>query len=228
LSYPDHGIKWFSISPALQSPRRPKAAQAHGTFLRSEFFAFQGGNISWKTGGNGFKQIQGWDLFTTLGAPTYANNTILGTIELRFRRISNTALFTSVLTPTATFAFTNGTLFNPALSPTWDWDFGDGTAHVTTFNASHTYCGNAKYVVTLTSTDPIETKSFTQIMDLSLKADFSYSARYTFVGGLPVSQVTLTNTSNGGKITTYHWDFGDGSAHGTTANPVHNIPSARA
>ena len=179
---------------------------------------------AWISGANGAGQFQGWGI---LGMPQnlYPNGTKLGTLQFRFRRISNTPLFAMSIAPPRKVTFTNETLFNPSLVPIWDWDFGDGSGHVATFSPSHNYPSTGKYNIKLKSTDASGvSKTFDQILIIPLIADFTYTTRLSF-HVTPVTQVLPVDASIG--AVTWDWDWGDGSAHATTQAipfPGHEYP----
>ncbi len=100
----------------------------------------------------------------------------------------------------------------------WDWDYGDGTAHGTTQNPSHTYATAGLKTVTLTITDAFaETDDFADdvLSNIDPVAEFS-----SIVTGLSVD-FTDESTDADGTIAAWDWDYGDGTAHGTTQHPTH-------
>jgi PKD repeat protein len=115
---------------------------------------------------------------------------------------------------------------------TYDWNWGDGTAHGTTATASHTFASGGTPSVTLTVTDP---KGAT--------GTDSVTATPTDPppNGAPTAHITstgctnLTCSPNGASSTdpdndtlTYDWDWGDTTAHSTTANPTHTYATSGA
>jgi PKD repeat protein len=113
---------------------------------------------------------------------------------------------------------------------TYSWDFGDGstgTGRIT----NHTFTAARTYTVTLTVTDPAGTSA-------SL-------ARSVVVAAVPAPSVSLTvspnpplagqratftanaNPATGHSITSYAWDFGDGTTQTTTTPNVTKTYSGR-
>lgn len=117
--------------------------------------------------------------------------------------------FTSTSTPTT------GTSLS-----TYTWDFGDGTFGTGT-PISHTYTAAGSYSVELKLTDNLGCMdSMTHPTTVNV---WDPVASFTATNTHPClnSPVTFNSTSSG-TIATYSWDFGDGSALGTGASPVHS------
>jgi PKD repeat protein len=108
------------------------------------------------------------------------------------------------------------------------WNFGDGTTATGATPAPHTYPGARDYTVTLTVTDSDGlSDSVSQVVSLA------GSAPVAAFGATPAAPTVGTqvqfdgSASNqpGGSISSYAWDFGDGSS-GTGATPTHVYSSA--
>src|SRR5207244_619138 len=104
----------------------------------------------------------------------------------------------------------------------WQWTFGDGTTGSTAQNPSHTYSAAGSYTVTLTVKDNQNARS----------SPASHTVQVNAPNQPPTAAVTFNCTGLGrrftdqssdpdGTIATWRWDFGDGSAVGTTRNPSH-------
>lgn len=99
-------------------------------------------------------------------------------------------------------------------SGTFEWDFGDG-ATSSDQNPTHTYTSNGSYSVTLTQTDAngcSNSVTQTNIINVSsITADFEADV----VEGCESLDVVFTDLSNSPNpddpITTWEWDFGNGS-----------------
>lgn len=106
---------------------------------------------------------------------------------------------------------------------TYEWAFGDGESS-TSQNPTHTYGSDGSYDVSLTVTDS-EGLSDNASETISVEvndpptADFSY----TDAGG-GTFEFTDTSTDDEGNISSYSWDFGDGSTS-TAQNPTHTYAS---
>lgn len=101
----------------------------------------------------------------------------------------------------------------------WSWDFDDGSPIDTTRNPSHTFSSPGVYTVELTVTNT--GGSDTQTLDITattpgLAADFKASPQF---GDVPLT-VDFIDLSTG-NITSWSWDFGDGSAIDITRSPSH-------
>lgn len=101
----------------------------------------------------------------------------------------------------------------------WQWDFGDGNKS-TLQNPSHTYNSYGNFVVTLIATsssgctDTLPKKDFVQIQ----KPVISFPAQS---GCLPYTTTFNASINTLDNVTSYLWDFGDGSPTSTQATPTH-------
>jgi PKD repeat protein len=114
--------------------------------------------------------------------------------------------------------FQDSTSGNPSA---WSWNFGDGSTS-NLQNPSHLYNNAGTYTVTLqvTNGDYTKTVSKTIIVLAPITVGFSYSPANPVVG----QDVQFSNTSTG-SITSYSWNFGDGSTS-TLKDPVHKYSAA--
>lgn len=100
----------------------------------------------------------------------------------------------------------------------WAWNFGDATATDTTQSPSHIYTNPGNYNVALLVTNVFGcTNSSTQLITVLPQpvADFSFStvcARQS---------VQFTDETVGAALSSWTWDFGDGSATSTQQHPSH-------
>lgn len=108
---------------------------------------------------------------------------------------------------------------------TWDWDFGDGSPHSALQNPTHIYTDPGIYTVSLEIGDGLTTDTETKPTYItiapSIVADFVGVPTYV-IGG---NSVQFTDLSTG-TPTSWDWDFGDGSPHATTQNPLHVYTAA--
>jgi PKD repeat protein len=108
----------------------------------------------------------------------------------------------------------------------WEWDFGDGSPHSFVQNPIHVYTqpstGNTavSYGVSLKATNALgfdtETKTGYITVHPPLKADFTATPK----SGPPSLNVNFTDLSTG-TISSWDWNFGDGSPHSSLKNPGH-------
>lgn len=105
----------------------------------------------------------------------------------------------------------------------WEWSFGDGTTD-SVQSPTHTYAAEGIYTITLVAISDQgcrdTTMSTTTIYELP-KAQFT--AALSCAGDTTV--FTNNSTVGSGAITSYAWDFGDGSMS-TDENPIHVFASA--
>ena len=112
-----------------------------------------------------------------------------------------------------TTQFTSSTLVSVPATGSWLWQFGDGTTS-TLVDPLHIYSQAGTYNVTLTIVDTAgcpNTKTNPVTVIPGPLAGFSFSTPNC--QGMPVTFTNLAS-SNGGTITSWYWNFGDG--HDTT------------
>jgi gliding motility-associated-like protein len=106
----------------------------------------------------------------------------------------------------------------------YQWNFGDGnTSNLD--DPVHQYGGPGLYNVTLTMTN-LNGCSQTATAQLDIFA--APDADFDYANGCEGSGIQFTNQSTiaSGNISTYIWDFGDGSPFSGTVNPVHTFDSS--
>lgn len=119
-----------------------------------------------------------------------------------------------------------GLVPNPGVITNWDWDFGDGNFS-TLQNPSHTFGGVYKYTVTLTVTDTGgNTGTVTHFVDIHPLpvANFSYNTPNCHNDSI---QFTDLSSNLYGYLTTWIWNYGDGTPNDTVHFPdnpnVHHV-----
>jgi gliding motility-associated-like protein len=107
--------------------------------------------------------------------------------------------------------FTDQSVANGGTISSWLWNFGDGQTS-TSQNPSHTYAATGNYIIqlTLTNSNGCTTSATPQAIHVSSLpvASFNYSTP-----DCVTKAVTLTDqsTATDGIITTWLWDYGDGT-----------------
>jgi len=109
----------------------------------------------------------------------------------------------------------------------WDWNFGDGSANSTEKNPIHAYTANGIYTVTLTvgnmnGTDTevksdliiVSTAPVLPIADFDVKITSGYAP------------LTVAFSDLSSNVSSWNWNFGDGSANSTVQNPTHTYNAA--
>ena len=107
-----------------------------------------------------------------------------------------------------------------------NWDFGDGTGSSAS-NPEHTYQSSGTFTVTLTVTD--ENNEFDSFsMDVIVHPEPDLAFDISSVDQCVSRLFTFTNQSNIalGSITSYQWDFGDGSHTVNTTDASHTYSSS--
>jgi len=106
----------------------------------------------------------------------------------------------------------------------WSWDFGDGTPLSTAQNPSHTFPSSGLYTVCLTSTDGCFTDVICQ--DILINACVQSIPGFSFtpngIGTIDFTDASIENST----ITSYSWDFGDGTPASSAQNPTHVYASS--
>lgn len=107
----------------------------------------------------------------------------------------------------------------------YQWDFGDDGIS-TEPNPIHQFTEAGTYSVTLTVNGPLGTSNASPVTIVvassgSISAAFTIPNSTVFVG----DSIDFTNQSSG-DITSYQWEFGDGSPISTERNPTHQFSAA--
>jgi len=108
---------------------------------------------------------------------------------------------------------------------TYDWSFGDGSAHATQQNPTHTWAAPGTYPWSVAATaDGVtctQSGSITVTAAQACSVTCSANVPATAAVGAPVqlSSSAVPTSCSGAPV--FDWDYGDGSAHGTTQSPSH-------
>jgi PKD repeat protein len=107
----------------------------------------------------------------------------------------------------------------------YSWDFGDG-ATGSGVSTSHAYSHAGTYTITLTASDPggHTSQGTHQVVVVGTPSALITSAAST-VAGIATAFSGSGSTDNGSSITSYSWNFGDGST-ATGVSPTHTFASA--
>jgi len=149
------------------------------------------------------------------------------------------AVASSTPAPTADFVFSpaapavgQSTLFNASQSKaaaghsiaSYAWNFGDGGTG-TDVTASHAFGAAGTYSVVLIVTDDVgQTATSSKTIPVSATSQTPPTASFVFSPASPATNqdvffnASASTAAAGRSITTYTWDFGDGSSCSTTNN----------
>ncbi|MCU0435722.1 MAG: PKD domain-containing protein [Bacteroidia bacterium] len=134
-------------------------------------------------------------------------DTICTTVSVCVNSVSN---FSSSVN-NATVSFTDQTTSSPV---SWIWDFGDGSPLSPLQNPSHTYSQSGTYTVCLVSGNSCSSDTFCSQVTVCLPTIAGFTSLAS--GGT----IQFTDTSQS-EVTSWIWDFGDGSPIDLTASPSH-------
>jgi len=125
--------------------------------------------------------------------------------------------------------FTDASTVAGSTIATWNWTFGDGTTFVGQNPPLHCYTNTGQYTVGLTVTSTlggcVATDTYLNYITVFPNpiAEFTASPNPA-----TVTEPTVNFTDQSSSIvpiTSWTWDFGDGSLNGTNSNPTHLYPS---
>ncbi|MEO6497866.1 MAG: PKD domain-containing protein, partial [Mucilaginibacter sp.] len=103
------------------------------------------------------------------------------------------------------------------------WDFGDGSIAANVFNPSHVYTKAGKYIVQVTTYSDNGTKYVTK--DSVVIEQPSVATKVNLLHSCTAQSITFTAIAK--NVSSYLWDFGDGSIIKVTdAVAIHNYPAA--
>jgi PKD repeat protein len=107
----------------------------------------------------------------------------------------------------------------------WEWDFGDGSAYSSEQHASHEYADPGEYTVTLTVYGPAGSDSEIKTDYIQVDGDLIAAFSATPTQGYAPLGVSFSDESVG-EVTSWEWDFGDGSPHSSEERPSHQYAAA--
>jgi len=125
--------------------------------------------------------------------------------------------------------FYDSSVLNAPGTGTYNWQFGNGDVSYTR-NPTYSYCvaNTTGYTVILKTTNSatcFSSLSKPYYIHVYNHPSIDFTANATTICGLSGSVSFSSSVSGGPSPYTYDWDFGDGSAHATSANPVHSYSS---
>lgn len=111
----------------------------------------------------------------------------------------------------------------------YSWNFGDGSPAGSGVTTDHTYTSENQYNITLTVTNNL---GDTDTETILVEARTAPTAAFTSTPDNGPNPLTVnfdasgTTTGSGASITSYSWDFDDGSSAGSGVTPSHDFVNA--
>ena len=153
----------------------------------------------------------------TIMTPDSCTSTTCQTVQIPFSGCQ--AFFTYSQSSPGIFNFTDASQTNPG--PSYSWSFGDGSGS-TSQNPSHVYTQPGSYLVCLTIFDSLTNCQDTYCDSILVQTGGNPSCNATFSWSYSGPSVVFVDqsTSSPNGITSWFWDFGDGTTS-TAQNPLH-------
>ncbi|TND09398.1 MAG: PDK repeat-containing protein [Bacteroidetes bacterium] len=190
------------------------------TPLVNWFWDFGDGNNSLAANPNYIYQNPGtYTVTLTVTNASGCNDSITGTVTVTGVPV---AAFSSdtVCVGSAT-TFTDLSTNSPN---SWNWDFGDGNTSTTGPVTTHTYSSAGTYLVSLiVSGGSGCTDQVFQVVTVSNSVQAAMTVNSSVCANAPVT-FTDNSVSVGGNISSWQWDFGDGSPLDSNQNTIHVYP----
>ncbi|MBS1935778.1 MAG: PKD domain-containing protein, partial [Bacteroidetes bacterium] len=188
---------------------------------------------SWDFGdGTTSSQINPTKSYATAGTYTVKLTNTFGTCVVTTSKqitIINQAVsaFSAVNTISCNAPFTVNFIDQSSNAIGWLWSFGDGTTS-TQQNPTHTYTNSGQYTVTLTTTGSGGCNNFKQVNNfIQIVKPYLKISNLPAYGCVPYGYTpTFTDSAVSGTITSYLWDFGDGSTSNVANPPAHTYSSS--
>jgi PKD repeat protein len=220
-----------TVAPGTSVNFDPTASSSAGGYT-STTWNFGDGSSSFSTSAPALKS----HTFSTVG--TY---TVTLTLVDKYGNLSTVSHVVQVAAISASFTATpthpqvNQTVSldgsassdNEGTINSYTWNFGDGTTPVTTAGptTTHAYTTSGAKTITLTVSDGTHTSAPTTrtvTVDNPPTAAFSTTTAHP-TATFPTSFDGSASSESGGSISSYSWDFGDGSSAGSGATPSHTF-----
>lgn len=145
------------------------------------------------------------------------SDTVTHTVLVRSNPV---AMYTA---STACYGYATTFTDNSTGANTWFWNFGDATASGTLQSPSHIFPNPGNYNVWLTVTNTFGcVGTASQIISVLPQP----VAGFSFSRACAEQSVQFTDSTSGTAISSWSWDFGDGSGPAATQNPSHTYSAS--
>ena len=221
----------FTISPTVPAVNQD-------VFFNASTSTVTGGTLNWDFGDGGtavgitvtHRYARAATYFVTLRVSNSVGQSAASSRTVSVAAISAQVVASFTFSPTTPGinqdVFFNGTASVPS-NATFTWNFGDGSTG-SGVTPTHRYTQAGTYSVTLTVTNDVGQSSTTarnvpvSATSTSIVADFSFSPTDPTISR-GTNTVIFDATPSSPAVTTWTWDFGDGSAAGAGQRTSHTF-----
>jgi len=107
-------------------------------------------------------------------------------------------------------------------SATWEWDFGNGNISTLKTPAA-TFIEDKAYTIKLTVRDGQQSSVQTKTITVYRKPEISFTVTPAIACGTVTATLSGLKTGGDGNVSTWHWDFGDGTTQQTSGGTTSHI-----
>lgn len=124
-------------------------------------------------------------------------------------------------------SFTDNSSTGQGTITSWQWDFGDGSPLENSQNPVHTFTNDSTFLVTLSVTASNGlSSSYSTLITVHKIPNAGFNFTDNQCENSLVSFTDISSASPGDNITSWEWNFGDGSPITTFQNPLYEFDAA--